>query len=75
MKLTTSTLALFMISPMHSIGSAQTVQKKDLTLDGAKKLIAPAMAETRNENVPRGVAVVDEGGNLIAGAITSQIIL
>jgi len=33
------------------------------------------MAETRNKNVPGGVAVVDEGGNLIAGAITSRIIL
>jgi hypothetical protein len=37
MKLTTSTLALFTALTCHSIGSAQTVQKKGLTLAGAKK--------------------------------------
>jgi len=49
------------------IGAAQTAQKKALTLEGAKKVIAAAVAEAKNKNAPGGaIAVVDEGGNLIA---------
>ena len=47
--------------------NAQTVEKKALTLDGAKKVIAGAVAYARKNNAPGGViAVVDEGGNLMA---------
>jgi uncharacterized protein GlcG (DUF336 family) len=37
-------------------------------LEGAKKVIAAAVAEGKNKNAPPGgaIAVVDEGGNLIA---------
>jgi uncharacterized protein GlcG (DUF336 family) len=36
-------------------------------LEGAKKVIAAAVAEGKNKNAPGGaIAVVDEGGNLIA---------
>jgi len=42
MKLTTSALALFVLT-CHSIGSAQAVQKKSLTLDGAKRVIAKSL--------------------------------
>lgn len=46
---------------------AQTVEKKGLTLEGAKKVIAAAVAEAKSKNAPGGaIAVVDEGGNLIA---------
>lgn len=46
---------------------AQVVEKKSLTLDGAKKAIAAATAEARRLNAPGGViAVVDDGGNLMA---------
>src|SRR5262245_5736840 len=46
---------------------AQVVEKKALTLDGAKQIIATAVAEAKNKNAPGGViAVVDEGGNLMA---------
>lgn len=47
--------------------NAQTVDKKALTLDGAKKVIAGAVAYAKKNNAPGGViAVVDEGGNLMA---------
>ena len=45
----------------------QSLEKKGLTLDGAKKVIAAAAAEARSKNAPGGaIAVVDEGGNLVA---------
>src|SRR5678810_768959 len=47
--------------------NAQTVDKKALTLDGAKRVIAGAVAYAKKNNAPGGViAVVDEGGNLMA---------
>src|SRR5688500_140019 len=47
--------------------NAQTVEKKTLTIDGAKKVIAGAVAYAKKNNAPGGVvAVVDEGGNLMA---------
>jgi glc operon protein GlcG len=49
------------------ISNAQTVEKKTLTLDGARKVIATAVAYARKNNAPGGViAVVDDGGNLMA---------
>lgn len=47
--------------------NAQTVQKTTLTIEGAKKVIAGAVAYAKTNNAPGGViAVVDEGGNLMA---------
>jgi len=45
---------------------AQVVEKKALTLEGAKKVIAAAEAEAVKNRVGCNVAVVDDGGNLIA---------
>jgi glc operon protein GlcG len=45
---------------------AQVVEKKALTLDGAKKAIAAAQADAVNNRVGCNIAVVDDGGNLIA---------
>ena len=45
---------------------AQVVEKKALTLEGAKKVIAAAEAEALKNRVGCNVAVVDDGGNLIA---------
>ena len=46
---------------------AQVIDKKGLTLDGAKKVIAAAVAEAKRVKAPGGViAVVDDGGNLMA---------
>lgn len=45
----------------------QIVEKKSLNLDGAKKAIAAAVDYAKKNNAPGGViAVVDEGGNLMA---------
>lgn len=50
-----------------STAQAQTAQKKSLTLAGAKKVIAAAVAEAKEKNAPGGaIAVVDEGGHLVA---------
>jgi len=58
-------LALTMIA---ATAQAQQIEsKKSLTLDGAKKVIAAADAEAKLKAAPGGViAVVDEGGNLMA---------
>jgi glc operon protein GlcG len=46
---------------------AQFVEKKSLNIDGAKKAIAAAVDYAKKNNAPGGViAVVDEGGNLMA---------
>jgi glc operon protein GlcG len=67
MKLIISALGMVTLLTLSSVGSAQTVQKKGLTLEGAKKVIAAAVAEAKNKNAPGGaIAVVDEGGNLVA---------
>ena len=67
MKRIIATLSMFMFIALVSIASAQTVQKKGLTLEGAKRVIAAAVAEAKSQNAPGGaIAVVDEGGNLIA---------
>ncbi len=47
--------------------AAQVTEKKSLTLDGARQVIAAAKAEAKRLNAPGGViAVVDDGGNLMA---------
>jgi glc operon protein GlcG len=48
-------------------GHAQIIEKKSLDLEGAKKAIAAAADYAKKNNAPGGViAVVDEGGNLMA---------
>ena len=47
--------------------SANVTDKKTLTIEGAKKVIAAAVAYAKKNNAPGGViAVVDDGGNLMA---------
>jgi uncharacterized protein GlcG (DUF336 family)/mannose-6-phosphate isomerase-like protein (cupin superfamily) len=47
--------------------NAQTVEKRTLTIEGARKVIAGAVAYAKKNNAPGGViAVVDDGGNLMA---------
>ena len=60
--------AALLISAMTVVTSAQTVtEKKTLTIDGAKTVIAAAVAYAKKNNAPGGViAVVDDGGNLMA---------
>ena len=68
MKITIRTIAAaLLLSFLSLIANAQTVEKKSLTIDGAKKVIASAVAYAKKNNAPGGViAVVDEGGNLMA---------
>jgi glc operon protein GlcG len=55
------------LSALTTLAAAQVVEKKALSLDGAKRVIAAAKAEAKKLNAPGGViAVVDEGGNLMA---------
>jgi len=50
-----------------AIASAQTMEKRSLTLDGAERVIAAAKAYAAQVKAPGGViAVVDAGGNLMA---------
>jgi len=50
----------------HAAARAQWIDKKTLTLDGAKRVIAGAVAEAHRRNTTGVVAVVDDGGNLMA---------
>src|SRR5574341_609738 len=60
-------LALIAAALMTAAASAQIAEKKSLTLDGARKVIAAAKAEAQKLNAPGAViAVVDDGGNLMA---------
>ncbi len=45
---------------------AQTVEKKSLSLDGAKTILAACEAEASRLKAGGAIAVVDDGGNLIA---------
>lgn len=66
MKIIKLVLAIMFISCAVSAG-AQVAEKKSLTLEGANTVIAGAMAEAKRLNAPGGViAVVDDGGNLMA---------
>ena len=45
---------------------AQVADRKGLTLDGARRVIAAAVAEAKKRNTTGVIAVVDEGGNTLA---------
>jgi glc operon protein GlcG len=49
-----------------SVLHAQVAEKKGLTLDGARRVIAAAIGEATKRNTTGVIAVVDEGGNTIA---------
>jgi glc operon protein GlcG len=50
-----------------STSQAQTVDKKTLTLDGARAIMAAAVTEAKARKAPGGaIAVVDDGGHLLA---------
>jgi glc operon protein GlcG len=60
--LVTIALAVFVHAPAH----AQLADKKVLTLEAAKKVVAAAVAEAKRVNAPGGaIAVVDDGGHLV----------
>ena len=66
MKISTR-IAIAAMLAFTAASHAQIVEKKSLNLDGAKKAIAAAVDYAKKNNAPGGViAVVDEGGNLMA---------
>jgi len=68
MKHITATVTGIVIAMLTSISYAESVSdKRGLTLEGAKKVIAATVAEAKRVNAPGGsIAVVDDGGNLLA---------
>lgn len=59
------TLAAVLFTAAAGAVQAQVVTKKVLTLEGAKKAIAAAVAEGKKANATGVIAVVDDGGNLM----------
>ena len=58
-------VAVFLVVAASS--HAQIIEKKSLNLEGAKKAITAAVDYAKKNNAPGGViAIVDEGGNLMA---------
>jgi glc operon protein GlcG len=58
---------LVVIAALSSIAGSQTAEKRTLTLKGAESVIAAAKAEAQRLEARGGViAVVDDGGNLMA---------
>lgn len=68
MKQTLALIAGIVVIGTAALLHAESVaDKRGLTLEGAKKVIAATVAEAKRVNAPGGsIAVVDEGGNLLA---------
>ncbi len=68
MKSLTASIAAAALLVLASTSYAGSVSNKQgLTLEGAKKVIAAAVTEAKRVNAPGGsIAVVDDGGNLLA---------
>jgi len=65
--ITRFTFGLIITIAGSAVVAAQVVEKKTLTLKGAETVIAAAKAEAQKLHAPGGViAVVDDGGNLMA---------
>src|SRR5215471_9665208 len=62
-----SLIAMLIAAVVIAPARAQIIERKSLNLDGAKKAIAAAVDYAKKNNAPGGVvAIVDEGGNLMA---------
>jgi len=61
----TLTLAMTVMAVMAATAQAQLIEKKALTLDGAKRIAAAAEAKAKAEGARVVIAVVDEGGSLL----------
>jgi glc operon protein GlcG len=57
--------AIFLIGAA-TLHASETTDKKSLTLDGARRAIAAAVAQAHQNHVGAVIAVVDDGGNLMA---------
>src|SRR5438045_8808714 len=61
---TSSIITAFLGLAAHS--PDQVTEKKALTMDGARQVIDAAVAEANNKKTTGVIAVVDNGGNLMA---------
>lgn len=67
MKLNRLTAAILAMTSLSVVArSAGIVEKKTLTLDGAQRAIAAAVAQAHKNHAGGVIAVVDDGGNLMA---------
>ncbi len=67
MKWLTSIVTAAALAATAGVGHAQVADKKGMTLEAAKHVIAAAAAEAKRLSAPGAViAVVDDGGNLVA---------
>src|SRR6266853_4141938 len=67
MKLTYNATAVAqMLAGSEFAGGSEVADKKALTLEGARKAIAGAVAYAHKNNAGGVIAVVDDGGNLMA---------
>jgi len=57
---------LTLIAIVGLAGAGHVVDRKALTLDGAKHVIAAVEAQAEKNHVGCNIAVVDDGGNLVA---------
>lgn len=57
--------AVLATAMLGGVATAQTVDKRTLTIDGAKKAAAAAVAEAKKNNEGGVIAIVDDGGNLM----------
>ena len=61
----TLALAMTVMAVVAAMAQAQLIEKKALTLDGAKRIAAAAEAKAKAEGARVVIAVVDEGGSLL----------
>jgi uncharacterized protein GlcG (DUF336 family)/mannose-6-phosphate isomerase-like protein (cupin superfamily) len=66
MKLSTIAALALATSLTASAGGISTADKKTLTLEGARKVISGAVAQAHRNKAGAVIAVVDDGGNLMA---------
>jgi glc operon protein GlcG len=66
MKSMQTTVATLVLLGAAGLAAAQVTTKKVLTLEGAKKAISAAVAEARKAGATGVIAVVDDGGSLMA---------
>ena len=59
-------LLLLIVTIAGTAGMSQVIASKNISLEGAKKVVAEAVKYARANNAPGGaIAVVDAGGNLV----------
>jgi uncharacterized protein GlcG (DUF336 family)/mannose-6-phosphate isomerase-like protein (cupin superfamily) len=58
--------SLFTLAALSSMLAAQVAERKSLTTDGARQVIAAAVADANGKKTTGVIAVVDNGGNLMA---------